>query len=62
VKILVQPALIKASCLAQGLLVEGVPLVIGWTASILDDVATQVAGAFYDAVSSGQTTVEIPIV
>jgi tetratricopeptide (TPR) repeat protein len=44
--------------LAQGLLAEGVPLVIGWTASILDDVATQVAGAFYDAVSSGRTAVD----
>lgn len=40
--------------LAQGLLAVGVPLVIGWTASIQDDVASDVAGSFYAAVSSGQ--------
>jgi CHAT domain-containing protein/AAA ATPase-like protein len=48
--------------LAQGLLAEGVPLVIGWTASILDDVATQVASSFYGAVSPGQTTVDRALV
>jgi Mrp family chromosome partitioning ATPase len=36
--------------------------VIGWTASILDDVATQVASSFYSAVSSGQTTVDRALV
>ena len=41
---------------------EGVPLVIGWTASILDDVATQVAASFYDAVASGQTSVDRALV
>ena len=48
--------------LAQGLLAEGVPLVIGWTASILDDVATEVASSFYSAVSAGQTTVDRALV
>jgi tetratricopeptide (TPR) repeat protein len=40
--------------LAQGLLAEGVPLVVGWAASILDTVATQVAGRFYNAAAVGQ--------
>ena len=48
--------------LAQGLLAEGVPLVIGWTASILDEVATQVASVFYDTAASGQTTVDRALV
>jgi CHAT domain/AAA ATPase domain len=48
--------------LAQGLLADGVPLVIGWTASILDDVATEVASNFYGAVSTGQTTVDRALV
>jgi hypothetical protein len=48
--------------LAQGLLAEGVPLVIGWAASILDEVATEVASNFYSAVSSGQTTVDRALV
>ena len=48
--------------LAQGLLAEGVPLVIGWAASVLDEVATQVASSFYKAVSSGQTTVDRALV
>ena len=48
--------------LAQGLLAQGVPLVIGWAASIQDDVATQVAGSFYNTVSSGQTTVDRALV
>jgi tetratricopeptide (TPR) repeat protein len=39
--------------LARELLAAGVPLVIGWTASILDEVATQVAGSFYGTVSRG---------
>jgi hypothetical protein len=45
-----------------GGLAQGVPLVIGWTASILDDVATQVAGSFYGAVAGGQTTIDRALV
>jgi hypothetical protein len=56
------PAQAALGGLAQGLLAEGVPLVIGWTASILDDVATEVASRFYGAVSSGQTTVDRALV
>jgi CHAT domain/AAA ATPase domain len=44
----------KLGGLAQGLLAEGVPLAIGWGASILDTVATQIAGRFYGAVATGQ--------
>jgi hypothetical protein len=56
------PAQAALGGLAQGLLAEGVPLVIGWTASILDDVATEVASGFYGAVSAGQTTVDRALV
>src|SRR4029077_13836991 len=56
------PAQAALGGLAQGLLAEGVPLVIGWTASILDDVATEVASSFYGAVSAGQTTVDRALV
>jgi tetratricopeptide (TPR) repeat protein len=48
--------------LAQGLVAEGVPLVIGWTASILDDVATEVAASFYAAVSPGHVSVDRALV
>jgi tetratricopeptide (TPR) repeat protein len=44
--------------LAQGLLREGVPLVIGWTASILDDVATEVGARFYREVANGTTSID----
>ena len=48
--------------LAQGLLEAGVPLVIGWTASVLDDVAIDVAAGFYNAIASGQGTVDRSLV
>ena len=48
--------------LAQGLLAQGVPLVIGWTASILDDVATEVGARFYREVASGRTSVDRALV
>jgi hypothetical protein len=35
-----------------------VPLVIGWTASIFDDVATELAAKFYGAVTTGQVSVD----
>ena len=44
--------------LAAGLVNHGTPLVIGWTASVLDDVATDVAASFYGAVASGQVSVD----
>jgi CHAT domain len=40
------PAQAALGGLAQGLLAEGVPLVIGWTASILDDVRLKWRAAF----------------
>jgi tetratricopeptide (TPR) repeat protein len=36
-------------------LAEGVPLAVGWAASLLDDVAIQVAGSFYQAVAVRQS-------
>ncbi|MBL8665937.1 MAG: CHAT domain-containing protein, partial [Rhodospirillales bacterium] len=56
------PAAAALGGLAQGLLAEGVPLVIGWTASVLDDVATEVAASFYGGISSGQATVDRALV
>jgi CHAT domain-containing protein len=44
--------------LAAGLVSHGVPLVIGWSASVLDDVATELAAKFYGAVASGQESVD----
>jgi hypothetical protein len=44
--------------LAAGLVSLGVPLVIGWTASVLDDVATELAAKFYGAVATGQESVD----
>lgn len=37
-------------------------MVIGWAASVLDDVATQLASSFYKAVANGQTTVDRALV
>jgi tetratricopeptide (TPR) repeat protein len=48
--------------LAQGLLAQGVPLVIGWTASILDDVATEVGARFYREIANGRTGVDRALV
>jgi esterase/lipase superfamily enzyme len=56
------PAQSALGGLAQGLIAEGVPLVIGWMASVLDDVATELARSFYRALSSGQTAVDRALV
>lgn len=40
--------------ICQGLVGEGVPLAIGWAASVADDVATQFAATFYRTLANGQ--------
>lgn len=40
--------------ICQGLVVEEVPLAIGWAASIADDIATKFATTFYNTMASGQ--------
>jgi tetratricopeptide (TPR) repeat protein len=40
--------------LCQNIVANGVPLAIGWGASIVDDVATRIAEAFYKSVARGQ--------
>jgi CHAT domain-containing protein len=44
--------------LAAELVSHGVPLVIGWTASVQDDLATDLAALFYAAVATGQASVD----
>jgi hypothetical protein len=39
--------------LCQGLVAAGVPLAVGWTASILDDVAIRFAETFYEDLAAG---------
>src|SRR5260370_21671394 len=41
--------------ICQGLVREGVPLAIGWAASIADDLATQLAQGFYGTLTGGET-------
>jgi hypothetical protein len=40
--------------LAQGLIAQGVPLAIGWAASVRDDLATDLASSFYAALAATQ--------
>jgi hypothetical protein len=40
--------------MALGLVSLGAPLMIGWTASVLHDVATELAERFYGAMTTGQ--------
>jgi hypothetical protein len=40
--------------MALGLVSLGAPLMIGWTASVLHDVATELAEKFYGAMTTGQ--------
>jgi tetratricopeptide (TPR) repeat protein len=49
------PAVTTLGGVCQGLVGEGVPLAIGWAASILDDVANALAATFYGTVAAGQT-------
>src|SRR5260370_7182187 len=46
--------------ICQGLIREEVPLAIGWAPSIADDLATELAQAFYDTLPRGETAARPP--
>jgi hypothetical protein len=48
------PPRVPLGGLCQELVAGGVPLVIGWAASVLDEVAARLAGTFYERISVGQ--------
>jgi hypothetical protein len=48
------PSFAALGGVCQGLVAAGVPVAIGWAASIADDIATQLAAEFYKTLAAGQ--------